>query len=59
MRKVIELQMKLGEIGIKDIYTLANSVTPLCANSFPHSIITHRNISGLPIAVNFAEWRKL
>ena len=55
MRKVIELQMKLGEIG----YTLASSVTPLCANSFPHSIITHRNISGLPIAVNFAEWRKL
>ncbi len=40
-------------------YTLANSVTPMCANSFPHSIITHKNISGLPIAVNLAEWRKL
>ena len=40
-------------------YTLANSVTPMCANSSPHSIIAHKNISGLPIAVNLAEWRKL
>jgi hypothetical protein len=41
------------------VYTLANSVTPMCANSSPHNIITHKNISGFPIAVNFAEWRKL
>jgi hypothetical protein len=40
-------------------YTLANSVTPMCANSFRDNIITYGNISGLPIAVNFAEWRKL
>jgi len=26
------------------VYTLANSVTPLCANSSRHNTITHRNI---------------
>jgi len=40
-------------------YTLANSVTPMCANSSPHNVITHKNIRGFPIPVNFVEWRKL
>jgi len=41
------------------MYTLAKSVTPMCANSSPYSIITHKNISGLPIPGNLVERRKL
>jgi hypothetical protein len=52
-------RLDIGRVSQLLEYTLSNSVTPMCANSFPHSIITHKNISELPIAVNLAEWRKL
>ena len=50
------------EIGQKNgcaTYTLANSVTPLFANSSPHNIITHKNICRFPLSANLSEWREL
>jgi len=40
-------------------YTLANSVTPLCANSSPHNVITHKNIYIFPAPGNPGESREL
>jgi len=40
-------------------YTLANSVTPLCANSSSHNVITHKNIYIFPAPGNPGESREL